>query len=73
MLCDVNEVNKLMHVHFLSINKIFFEVLLSHNRVPTWLLTPASCNPPSSTSGETSLASQVLSKGSIVRVFLVHY
>jgi hypothetical protein len=29
MLYDVNEVNKLMHVHFLSIKKIFFEVLLS--------------------------------------------
>jgi hypothetical protein len=33
MSCDVNEVNKLMHVHFLSVNKIFFEVLLSQNHV----------------------------------------
>jgi hypothetical protein len=23
MLCNVNEVNKLIHVHFLSVNKIF--------------------------------------------------
>jgi hypothetical protein len=73
MLCGVNEVNKLMHVHFLSINIIFCEVLLSHNRVLAWLQTPASCNPPpASTSGETSPSSQVLPKGPIVGVLLVH-
>jgi hypothetical protein len=33
-------------------------------------LSPAT--PPASTSGETSSASQVLSKGSVVRVLLVH-
>ena len=46
MLCGVNEVHKLVHVHFLSINKIFCEVLLSQIRVPGWLQTLASCNPP---------------------------
>jgi hypothetical protein len=29
MRCGVNEVDKLMHVHFLRINRIFYEVLLS--------------------------------------------
>jgi hypothetical protein len=37
MLCDVKEVNKLMHLHFLSANKIFCEVLSSQNCVPDWL------------------------------------
>jgi hypothetical protein len=32
---------------------------------------PSPVTPPASTSGETSLASQVLPKGPIVRVFLV--
>jgi hypothetical protein len=47
MLYGVNLVNKLMHVHFIGVNRIFYEVLLSQNRVPSWLQTPASCNPPS--------------------------
>jgi hypothetical protein len=71
MLYGVNEVNKLMHVHFLSVNKIFCEVLLSHNCVPSWLQTPTFCNPSASTLGEISLASQVLSKGPVVGIFLV--
>jgi hypothetical protein len=37
ILYDVNEVNKLMHFHFLSINIIFHKVLLSQNHVPAWL------------------------------------
>jgi hypothetical protein len=71
ILCNVNGVNKLMHAHFLSVKKIFCEVLLSDNHVPFWLHTLASYNPPSSTSGETLPALQVLSKGPIGRVFLV--
>jgi hypothetical protein len=35
-----------LHVHFLSVNRIFCKVLLSQIRVPNWLQTPASCNPP---------------------------
>jgi hypothetical protein len=71
MLCDVNEVNKLMHVHFLSIKKIFYEVILSQICVPTGYKHLHPVTPPASTSGETSPASQVLPKGPVVRVLLV--
>jgi hypothetical protein len=72
MLCDVNEVNKLMPLHFLSVNMIFCEVLLSQICVPAWLQTLVSCNPPASTLGETSSALQMLPKGPVVGVLLVH-
>jgi hypothetical protein len=55
----------------LSVNRVLCEVLLSQICVPSWLQTPVSCNPPASTSGETSPASQVLPKGPVVRVLLV--
>jgi hypothetical protein len=71
MLCDVNKVNELMYITFLSANRIPCEVLLSPIYISAWLQTPASYNPPASTSGKTSPASQVLLKGPVVGVLLV--
>jgi hypothetical protein len=59
-----------MHVHFLSVNRLFCEVLLSQICVPAWLQTPASCNPPASTSGEILPTSQVFSERAGSRGFV---
>jgi hypothetical protein len=65
----VSKTNRLMHVVPKYFEKCGNHTSMSH--IGYRHLSPVT--PPTSTSSETASASQVLPKGSVVRVFLVHF
>jgi hypothetical protein len=67
-ICDVNGIQETNACCWIS----YLIYVITTNICPILVVDTRVLQPPASTSGETLFASQVFSKGPVVRVLLVH-